>query len=257
MGPKQLVLCDRPEKMKKFITRAYTDGTDFIGSDIFRAAGIKAGRNGFGDMICEVSNLIAQAKEAEILHAGRGAGSYCQNMGFVDFIKLVDLTERKYKWIHDSKQYNKLLTVSKNNEELCKHSGRELLHCYPENPYVSLDASKFIEQDLGISEYVTYQGNPFSKKCGYDRPHMQEAYSNKIKERGIPAVDVGGLEKAGLPAIAGIIKNAVAHVGIDSGMTHFALCVRDKKDVDIVVPSDRISGVSYRWINQGYNVNLI
>ena len=245
--------------MKKYITRAFTDGTDFIGADMFRPAGFKAGRNGFGDMICEVSNLCAQSESAEILHYGVGTESYSQNMAYKNFIKLVDLSGRKYEWVSDRDTFDAAVDACDSNESICKHTERELLHCYPDHPYVKLDKSKFAApQDLGLEGgYVTYQSNPFSRKCGYDRPHMQKAYMHMIKERKLPAIDVGGLEQAGLPVIASILENAVAHIGIDSGMTHFALCVKDKKDVDIVVPEDRISGVAYRWIEQGYNVTLV
>lgn len=242
--------------LRHFITRAFTDGKDFIGSDIHRPAGENAGRNGFGDMICEVSNLIAQTNKADILHFGVGKSPFSQNIAYRDFIKLIDMSGKNYKWINDPMQYEQWRVQSNSNEQLCKLSERELLNCQPDHPYVKLDPNKFSKEKLELKEYVTYQSNPFSKKCKYDRPHVQKEYVRKIKERGIPAVDIGGLEDAGLPTIAAIVKNSVAHVGIDSGMTHFALCIKDKKDVDIVVPEDRISAVSYRWIEQKYNVAL-
>ena len=40
-------------------------------------------------------------------------------------------------------------------------------------------------------------------------------------------------------------------------MSHYALTIKDKKDVHIYVPEDRITGVTYRWLKYGYNVKLM
>ena len=80
-----------------FITRAFGDGTDFIGTQLHRMKDKPAGRSGFGDMICEVSNLYAQATEGNIL-------TNKLHPGFNRFLKMIDHPHDNYLWdIHPGK----------------------------------------------------------------------------------------------------------------------------------------------------------
>lgn len=236
--------------MRKFITRGYADGTDFIGTDKFRGSKERAGRKGFGDMICEVSNLVAKTDKADILcpflHAGHER-----------FMKMIDMKGKRYFWNTNSSEHAHYITMSNDNKTLCDFSGRELLFPYPDHDYVKLDESKFVEHVVVSGEYITTQSMGFAKKCEYHRKHIQEAFTQLKESYGLPIVEVGGMEKLGMEKIAYIIKNSKKFVGIDSGMTHFANCIKEKNDVVILVPKDRITGVSYRWINNGYDVRLV
>jgi hypothetical protein len=236
--------------LDKFITRAWGDGTDFIGTDLFRPTTGKAMRTGFGDLICEFSNLYAQTSKASVLtNATHAALSH--------FASLVDLSGRKYDWIENRPLHTQYVNQSTDNESLCEVSGMKLLHCYPDYEYVQLDKSKFDTTDIPEGHYGTYQSKGISGKCSYDRPHIQK-YIDKVKrDLDIPFVDVANLQHLGLAKVAYIIDNAMVHVGIDSGMTHFAHTIKLKDDVIIIVPEDRITGVSYRWLNHGFRVELV
>lgn len=241
------------QDLEKFIVRAYCDGTDFIGTDIHRDITVPSGRTGFGDMIQEISNLYHRTKKAAILCPSL-------NPAYQDFLNMLDMTDREYLWNPDTEKYNLYVDICKTNEQLALRSGRKLVMPHPNtDDYVKMAKERFVdpESETFYEPYVTYQSKPRATKCEYGRKHVQDAYLAKIKSYGIQAVDVDGLEELGIPTLAWIIDNAVAHVGIDSGMTHFALTVKDKNDVKIIVPEDRITGVSYRWINRGYGVELV
>ena len=66
--------------MDQFIVRAKGDGTDFIGTPLYRHIDQPAGRSGMGDMICEMSNLIAQSNRATILadKAHNALNTFCK-----------------------------------------------------------------------------------------------------------------------------------------------------------------------------------
>ena len=236
--------------MKKFIARGWGDGTDFIGTNMFRSTNIKADRRGFGDMICEVSNLYAQANEADILIPSI-------HHGLNNFIKLVDMNNRNYQWNNNKALFHKFLSQSTNNESLAKVSERDILHCYPDFEYVQLVSERFIKTDIPMGIYGTIQELPLAKKCEYGRTHIHEAFLEAQKQYDFPLISVAGLEKLGLAKLAYIIKHAVVHVGVDSGMSHFALTIKNKNDVHLYVPKDRITGVTHRWIRDGYNVNFL
>lgn len=232
--------------MKHYITRAWADGTDFIGTAYHRKTGVKAGRSGMGDMICEVSNLYAQGGPADVL---------CEKVhpAIKTFLSLINEKHSQYEWLIDPYTYRKIVSKSKDLETQEQISDRKILHCYPEFDYIKLDRNKFVKTELPSEEYATVQTVPFAKKCNYTIQMME----NVKKQYNIKIVEVGGQEKLGLKKLAYIIDNAKFHIGIDSGMSHFAHCIKEKKDVHLYVPRDRITGVTYRWINQGYNVNLI
>lgn len=242
----------RPD-LEKFIVRAYCDGTDFIGTDIHRDRFTPSGRTGFGDMIQEVSNLYHRTKKAAILCPSL-------NPAYQDFTNMLDMSDREYLWNPDTEKYNLYTDICKTNEQLALRSGRSLVMPHPNtDDYVKMVKERFVdpEEETFYKPYVTYQSKPRATKCQYGRKHVQDAYLAKIKSYGVQAVDVDGLEELGMSKLAWIIDNAIAHVGIDSGMTHFALTVKNKGDVKIIVPEDRITGVSYRWINKGYDVELV
>jgi hypothetical protein len=230
-----------------FITRAFGDGTDFIGTKLHRTKDKPAGRSGFGDMICEVSNLYAQATEGNIL-------TDKLHPGFNRFLKMIDHPHDNYLWdVHPGK-YARTLQKCKSWEDQKSIPDVTLLHCYPDYDYIKLDRSRFIETELPTGEYATIQRRPYAKKCGYTHQMIQGV------ERRYPnmnIIEVGDREDLGMEKVAYLIDNAKFHIGIDSGMSHFAHCIKDKQDVHLYVPEDRITGVSYRWINQGYNVTLI
>jgi len=237
----------------KFVTRGFADGTDFIGTDDFYSKTKKAGRGGFGDMICEISNLYAQTKEADTEIVPRGAHSGKVHPGYKDFIQLIDMEGRNYRWSTSSS-----LSSCKTNDDIVKSTGRKLLMPYPDYPYVQVVKDR-LEAVSGLpDQYITYQSKGLAGKCGYDRDHVTEAYKRFRESYGVECFDVHNAHKRySTSQIAYIIDNAIAHVGIDSGMTHFALCIKKKEDVIIIVPKDKITGVSYRWINQGYKVQLV
>jgi len=247
-----IAVSERPD-LEKFIVRAYCDGTDFIGTDIHKDKFTESGRTGFGDMIQEISNLYHRTKKASILCPSL-------NPAYQDFTDMLDMTDREYLWNPDTEKYNLYKDICKTNEQLALRSGRSLVMPHPDtDDYVKMVKERFVdpEEETFYKPYVTYQSKPRSTKCEYGRKHVQNAYLEKIKSYGVPAVDVDGLEELGITKLAWIIDNAIAHVGIDSGMTHFALTIKNKVDVKIIVPEDKITGVSYRWINKGYNVELV
>jgi hypothetical protein len=230
----------------KFVARAIADGTDFIGTDIFRKEGIPAGRSGLGDAICEISNLINYGYDTAEVVVPKF------HPAFKNLLNLYDING-KYNWKLDSNFYNgtKIYSTIKEIEE---KTGYKVLHCYPEfKEYAKLDKSKFIKTDLPKEPYATIQRTPFAKKCLYTEKHikyMESQYDIKI-------IEIGGKENLGLERVAYIIDNAEFHIGIDSGLTHFALTIKDINDVHIYVPEDRITGVTYRWLHNEYNVKLM
>ena len=232
-----------------FIVNAFTDGTDFIGQDGFRPIGQRCAPRGFGDMICQISNLNAQTDSGNVLT------SYI-NPAFNIFNSLLLKKHQKHTWINNRAIFEQCVSMASNNEELCKITDRKFLHSYPDYEYIKLDKSKFINPD-GWNEkpfsYATAQSVPFAQKCKYDLDEIQNIY----KKFGIKIIEVSGKEDLGLLKLAYIIHNAQFHLGIDSGMTHFALTIKDKKDVKIFIPKKRITGVGKRWIDAGGDVTLI
>lgn len=230
----------------KLTARVIADGTDFIGTKVFRPVGVHAGRNGLGDCICELSNLInADYNQASILVPRL-------HPAFKDLQKLYDLSS-KYEWQIQPAEYNDLKKFS-SHEEIEREKGLKLLPCYPEySDYAKLNKSQFIKTDIPTEPYATIQRVPFAKKCLYTKEHieyMESQYNIKI-------IDVGGREDLGLAKVAYIIDNAQFHIGLDSGMSHYALTIKNKEDVHIYVPEDRITGVTYRWMKYGYNIKLM
>lgn len=230
----------------KLTARVLADGTDFIGTDIFRPIGVHAGRSGMGDTICELSNLInANYNSASILVPKL-------HPAFKQLKELFGLSS-KYEWRINPQEYNILKKYSSHDEIEVKE-GLKLLHCYPEfEDYAKLDKSKFIETNIPSEPYATIQRVPFAKKCQYTDKHIKYIES----QYNIKIIEIGGKEHLGLEKIAYIIDNAQFHIGLDSGMSHYALTIKDKKDVHIYVPEDRITGVTYRWLKYGYNVKLM
>jgi len=228
----------------QYITRAWADGTDFIGTDIERKSNVKAGRRGMGDMICEVSNFY-RTDGGNVLTDGL-------NPAFHDFCNLFNHNHEKYKWNVDDISFMNLVSKSYDWNSFEGISERKVIHCYPEGSYVKLDPSKFVQTEIPDGEYVTVQSKPFAKKCNYtDEVDKAKAMYD------LPIIEVGGKESLGLAKLAYIIHNAKYHIGIDSGMTHFANCIKEKNDVHIYIPKGRITGVGKRWIDQGYKVNIL
>jgi hypothetical protein len=231
--------------MDQFIVRAKGDGTDFIGTPLYRHIDQPAGRSGMGDMICEMSNLIAQSNRATILadKAHNALNTFCKMANGGNYI-----------WDINPVKFRNIARQSKDWHDFQVKANRRVLHCYPDFPYIRLNEEKFIKTDIPIGEYATIQRVPFAKKCGYTDSMIQSIVD---RYPGMKIIDVGGKESLGLEKLAYIINNAKFHIGIDSGMSHFAHCIKDKKDVHLYVPKDKITGVTYRWINQGFNVELI
>ena len=237
--------------MVDLVVRCWADGLDFVGTSIHRKNNIKAGRSGFGDMICEVSNLCMSPFFEE-------GGSvlapdyHPAHKKFIDFLSL-DLSH--WKWISDNGEYNRITKKSKDWHSL--NEIRPILHCHSiYEDYVKLDKDKFIEcNDLvdTTTEYATIQTIPFSRKCQYTQDHIKQMEDQY--QLGI--IEIGGKEKLGMNKIAYIIDKAKYHIGIDSGMSHFALTIKNKEDVHLYVPEQRQTSVCYRWIKNGYNVKLI
>ena len=106
----------------KLTARVLADGTDFIGTKVFRPAGVHAGRNGLGDCICELSNLInADYDQASILVPRL-------HPAFKDLKKLYGLSS-KYEWIINPAEYNGLKKF-KSHDEIEQKKGLKLLHSY-------------------------------------------------------------------------------------------------------------------------------
>ena len=230
-----------------FITRAFGDGTDFIGTPLHRGKDVKAGRSGFGDMICEVSNLYAQATEGTIL-------TDKLHPGFNRFLQMIDHPHDNYLWEIHPRKYNREVRQCKSWEDQKRLPDKTLLHCYPDFDYIKLNKNSFRETILPTGDYVTIQRRPRAKKCGYTPQMIQDV---ERRYSGIQIIEVGEREDLGMEKVAYLIEHAKFHIGIDSGMSHFAHCIKDKQDVHLYVPRDRITGVTYRWINQKYNVTLI
>jgi hypothetical protein len=228
-----------------FIARVFADGSDFIGTDVHRTEGTKAGRSGLGDCICEISNLYQTHDGSNMLVPNvHGA--------FAALISMLD-QPTTHNWIIDHAAFN-VYANSKSQQEVEFKSGRKTLICYPEyDDYIKLDKNKFEPTPIPAGEYATIQRRPRNKKSGYTPDDIKTIES----KYDLPLVDVGGQEHLGLNKLAYIIDNARFHVGIDSGMSHFALMVKPKRDVHIYVKQDRVSGVAYRWINKGYRVRYV
>lgn len=233
------------------IARAWGDGLDFLGTELHRPKNKRAGRRGFGDMICEVSNLC----QSPFFHEGGHILVPQLHSAFNTFNSLLPMSTNHWVWESNTQKFNKIVSKSHDWDSLNKI--RSILHCHTEyDDYIKLDKSKFVEcNDLvdTESEYATIQTIPFAQKCNYTKDHIREIQSMY----DIKIVDIGGNEKLGPLKCAYIINKAKFHIGIDSGMSHFALTVKDKKDVIIHVPEKRITSASYRWIQKGYNVELI
>ena len=231
--------------MRKFITRCFSDGTDFGRPKSTRENIARAGRSGFGDSICEISNLINTCDEAEIVlpdvHPGAKA-----------LLGLYDLTGRNYK-LTDKRFIDNCVRNSYDNESMAEFAGMEFLHCYPEFPrYAKLDPNKFEETDLPSGDYIATQMISFSRKA-----KLSEDAARRIEDSyGLPVFSVHKREDLGLAKLAYIIANAKYYVGCDSGMTHFANTIKEPDGIHIYIPEGRITGVGQRWISYGYNVSI-
>jgi hypothetical protein len=174
------------------MARAWADGFDFLNTKLHRKKNVKAGRRGFGDMICEVSNLC----QAPYFNDGGNILVPDLHKGFKDFISLLPVDTSHWHWEVNSSKFMNLVRKTKDWDS--QNNLRTILHCH-------------------------------------------SVYN----------------EKLGPAKVAYIISKAKFHIGIDSGMSHFALTIKNKEDVHIYVPKDRQTSVTYRWINKGYNVELI
>lgn len=235
----------------KLMARAWADGLDFIGTNIHRPKNVKAGRVGFGDMICEVSNLC----QAPYFNQGGTILVPDLHSAFNVFVSMLPCNMDKWTWEVNRSKFNKIKVQTKDWDS--QNSLRTILHCHTEyDDYIKLDKNKFKKCEVLVdtdTEYATIQRKAFSKKCQYNDNHikkMEDKYGMKI-------IEIGGHEKLGPEKCAYILDKAKLHIGIDSGMSHFALTVKDKQDVHIHVPKDRITSATYRWIDKGYNVTLI
>lgn len=235
----------------ELMARAWADGLDFVGTEFHRPANKKAGRRGFGDMICEVSNLCQAPYFAE------GGTILVPHLhkGFKAFTALLPVDISHWEWKANASQFNKLVAQTKNWDS--QNKLRTILHCHSiYDEYVRLDSNKFEECEKLVdtnTEYVTIQRTPFAQKCNYTKDHIKQIE----KRYDVKLVEIGGHEKLGPAKVAYIIHKAKFHIGIDSGMTHFALTIKDKQDVHIYVPERKQTSPTYRWINKGYNVTLI
>lgn len=233
------------------MARAWADGFDFLNTKLHRKKNVKAGRRGFGDMICEVSNLC----QAPYFNDGGNILVPDLHKGFKDFISLLPVDTSHWHWEVNSSKFMNLVRKTKDWDS--QNNLRTILHCHSVyDEYVRLDDNKFIEcEDLvdTSTEYATIQRVPFAQKCNYNKNHIKYI-ENKYN---IKLIEIGGNEKLGPAKVAYIISKAKFHIGIDSGMSHFALTIKNKEDVHIYVPKDRQTSVTYRWINKGYNVELI
>lgn len=235
----------------KLMTRAWADGLDFIGTEVHRPSNVRAGRIGFGDMICEVSNLC----QAPYFDEGGEILTTELHPAFPKIISLLPFSIDHWTWITDKAKFNKI--VSNTTDWDSQNKTRSILHCHTEYPdYIKLDKSKFVKCDVLVdtsSEYATIQRKPNAQKCNYNNDHIK-----KIEDKySIKIIEIGKNEKLGPAKCAYIIDKAKFHIGIDSGMSHFALTIKNREDVHIHVPKKRITSATYRWIEKGYNVELI
>ena len=236
--------------MDKFIARAWGDGTDFIGKDVFRPKTKNAGRNGFGDMICEVSNLYHLSDNAEVLIPQK-------HNALNNFLTMIDMENKNFLWKVDKGSWDRLKRKSRDNKSLEEVSGRKVLPCYPDYDYVKILESRMLKTNIPKTPYITIQYTGNAKKNFHDKEKTQNRLREIEKKYGMPTFNLHKKEELGLQKIAYIIKNAELHLGIDSGMTHFAHTIKPKDKVHIVIDEERITGVAYRWINQGYKIDLV
>jgi hypothetical protein len=177
------------------------------------------------------------------------------NNGYKDFAKLCNASNTLDRLVVDQGMYQSYISKSHDNQTLAEVSGRMVLDNYPEAPYLSVDKTQLRKCTLPPKKYVTFQYTGVSKRCNYTSTMI-----DSILRRWYPNyayINIGGRESMGLATVAYMIEHAEFHVGIDSGLTHLAYCVKDPKDVHVYIPTDRQTGVAKRWIEKGYDVRLI
>jgi hypothetical protein len=177
------------------------------------------------------------------------------NDAYKEFAKLCNASDVLDRLVIDQGRYLSYISKSYDNDTLAQVSGRTVLDNYPTAPYLTVDKTQLRKCTLPPKKYVTFQYTGVSKRCGYTT-HMIDS----ILRRWYPNyayINIGGRDSMGLATVAYMLEHAEFHVGIDSGLTHFAYCVKDPKDVHVYIPADKQTGVAKRWIEKGYDVRLL
>ena len=234
--------------MTDYILRGFSDGTDFFRPVSTRSNIHMISPRGFGDMICTLSNLLAEPDSTSRLLL-----PYI-NAGYLEWSRLCNITEKLERLDVNLPLYNRYVSMSYDNVSLANASGLQVLDNYPKSEYIQIDKRRLSEYSIPKHKYITYQYSGHSKRCGYTNKIIDDILSTYS---GYEYVDVGGKEGLGLSKIGYAIEHADIHVGIDSGMTHFAYCIKKPKDVHVYIPSDKQTGVAKRWIKMGFDVRLI
>lgn len=234
--------------MTDYILRGFSDGTDFFRPISTKATPLVTSPRGFGDMICILNNLFSDPDKNRRLLL-----PYI-NEGCLEWSKLCNVFEDLGRLYFDPELYHRYISMSYDNDSLAAVSRLQVLDNYPKAPYIQIDKSQLCEYTIPKHKYITYQYTGNSKRCGYTDDMIDSILSTYS---GYEYVNVGGREGLGLSKLAYIIEHADLHVGIDSGMTHFAYCVKKPKDVHVYIPSDKQTGVAKRWIQMGFDVRLI
>jgi hypothetical protein len=226
-----------------YIVRGFSTGIGYMKSlpKSTKENRITQVHTGFGDAIVVISN----ANGGNLL-----AQKLCPAWKkIIELSKNVDINVTV-----DEEKYNSFIDKSYDNESLEKISGMKIVNCYVEDEYLRLDHNKFKVVDNLPSEFITIQTEGRSKRARIDN---REVLQKHINSYNLPTINMNNMEKWSLEEAAYIISKAKYHVGVDSGSTHFALTIKKKKDVRIMLNPKRLTETGKDWIKNGYSVELL
>ena len=229
--------------MKKYISIGFCTGGNYFRPASTKNKIVRAKSTGFGDMICEVSNMIYRDQDCDLLR-------FKYISGTCEFIKLADKPVN-LKVTVDESAFESFRKQAWDQESFSEVSGRETLYHFIENEYVSLNAEMFETVNDLPDKYITSQWSGNSK-----RALLPKSEADKIeKSYGLPVINHAQLQSLkNMSQLAYVIANAEHHIGCDSGLLHFAHCVLPRDRVRAYIPKGQLTTHTRAQLKNGYEV---
>lgn len=193
----------------------------------------------FGDQICGISNLVTIAEETGedlIVFAPTNAGAYTRHKIFTLMENLSKGTIHLFQNVTAEKRKNPTIV-----EEICRaikiNETFQLKSTYISKEYLKFNLNKLdlnsIENiDIPKRPYITSQFDAnFRSRCVTNI--QKKNIINNYISMGYNVIDIGGDDSGlkqldnGIDITIKIMANAVGHIGVDSGMAHLAMCMRN------------------------------
>jgi len=236
--------------MNKYICRLWASG-DWFRPPSNKNKPVRVNHKGFGDMIGEYNSAYS-----------RGPGTIITdyiNPALDEFLDVVDNIAITYK--QDKELLEEIAKYSWDNKSAEEYASKifdEPVHCV--TPVVTKSDGEYylkvVPKSIPLDRPENYITVAFDSNVR--RSRISKTMINNItKNKNV--IDVGRThwahnEKDTIKILAYLIYHSDHFIGLDSGMSHFALMLKNDEDITIYTNKNKRTGVIQEWINSNINV---